>query len=362
MVVTELKEYIYNEDKISLILLNLGCGNIFYHKDKEYYSCSHADGDNPMAINIRNNSYLNYRSWTRGVTYEDGQDLISLVEYTKGLNFVESLKWIHEILGLRYSIAKPHDDLNKKNLKQETLSIFTKHLTCNKPVDVTDIEVLDESVLDEYTPIEYIDWLKEGIVPNTCDKFGIMYSYKRHRIIIPHRYWLTGELIGNNARTVIKGYNELGISKYHFSKGFNKSINLYGLWENYNSIIRKGIVVVVEAEKSVLKRHSMFDETLVSLGGKFLSEEQKRILIGLNTEIVIALDKDVCVDEIRHMCEKFYGVRKVSYIYDSDNVLNNKDSPVDKGDDVYRLLLKNRIVYDENEHIQYLNGLNNKYE
>lgn len=46
------------------------------------------------------------------------------------------------------------------------------------------------------------------------------------------------------------------------------------------------------------------DDTCVSLQGKIISEEQIRILIGLDSEIVLALDKDVDINEIRHMTIK----------------------------------------------------------
>lgn len=356
MFVIELKEYIFNNNKIPFILEELGCHNIQYHNSsKNYWSASFPDGDNPNGINIDNNERLSYCSWSRDVNWSDGQDLISLVEYIKHDNFINSFKWLHEILGLEYK----HNDYKRKSkptidLKAKALSIFTNHLSNNSSINVKNIEVLDEKILDEYVPIEHIDFLREGITPYACNKFDIEYSYKRQRIIIPQRLWNTGEIIGINARTTIKGYEELGINKYSFNKGFNKSINLYGLWENYNSILNEGYVVVYESEKSVLKRYSQFDETAVALGGKNVSEEQKRILVGLGVDIVIAMDNDVKINEVFHLCEKFYNVRNVYFIKDKDGILNKKDSPADAKDSDFRKLLKNKIKYDETLHNKYL--------
>lgn len=48
-----------------------------------------------------------------------------------------------------------------------------------------------------------------------------------------------------------------------------------------------------------------------------MSDEQVRIILGVGVkEVVIAMDKDVPIEEVWSMCEKFYGLRKVSYIYD----------------------------------------------
>ena len=88
MTINELKEYIYNENKIEYILKQLNCHNIKFNQKHENYSASFPDGDNPQGINIRNNKYLNYRSFSRGIDYEDNQDLISLVETTKKLTWL----------------------------------------------------------------------------------------------------------------------------------------------------------------------------------------------------------------------------------------------------------------------------------
>ena len=109
MTALELKTFIFKNKKIPFVLKQIGCGNILYHSNKDYYSCSNARGgdcNNPSAINIRNNSYLNYRNYTRNVSYDDGQDLICLVEYNMQMDFIDAVKYLHKILGLQYSFYK----------------------------------------------------------------------------------------------------------------------------------------------------------------------------------------------------------------------------------------------------------------
>lgn len=163
------------------------------------------------------------------------------------------------------------------------------------------------------------------------------------------RYWLTGELLGFNQRTTVENYEEFGIKKYFITPTYPKYLNLYGLYENYESIQKAGYVVVAESEKSVLKRDSLGDGTVVALTGKTMSNEQVRILMGLNVEIVIALDKDVNRNEVRLMCDKFKNVRRVSYIWDSTDILQSKDAPMDASNKDYQFLFENRIVYDREE-------------
>lgn len=356
MTISELKKYIYEHNKISDILENLGCYNIKYNERRQTYSSSFPDGDNPQGINIRNNEYLNYRSFSRGVDYNDGKDLISLVEDIKKVGFVEALKFLHKILDLPFEFKKQKSK-KKKDEEENPLWVFEKHKGNRRIVNVDDIRVLEDKVLNDYAPLLHIDWYKEGIMPWTREKFNIAYSYRKKRIVIPIYHWATKELVGFNMRTVVPNYEEFGIPKYWITPTYQKTNNLYGLAQNYDAIVSKKIATVFEGEKSTLKRFSLMDDTCVSLQGKTMSDEQARILIGLDSEIVLALDKDVDINEVRHMAEKFYRIRPVSYIYDKWDLLDEKDSPADKGDKIYQFLFKHRIKYDENEHKKYLGSL-----
>lgn len=355
MTISELKEYIYSENKIQYILEQLGCHNVRYNDNKEYFSASQPDGDNPMGICIRNNEYLNYRSFSRGVDYEDNQDLISLVEYIKKINFIDSVKYLHKILDLPFEFKKQTE---KPKKKYNPLEVFTKVLRSGRRViNVNDIKVLEDKILNDYVPLLHYSWVKEGITERTRKKFGICYSYRYKRIIIPIRYWATGELVATNARTTVENWEEFNIKKYILTNGYNKQLNLYGLYENYDAIQKAGYVVVYESEKSVLKRSSLLDDTGVALSGHTLSDEQIRILIGLNVEVIIAFDNDISIEETRHACEKFKNIRKVSYIHDFMGILGSKDSPADARDKDYRFLFDNRIVYDRDEQRKYQESL-----
>ena len=355
MTISELKEYIYNENKIEYILEQLGCHEIKCNDQKGYISAAHKDGDNPQGINIRNNEHLNYRSFSRGVDYEDGKDLISLVEITKKLSFIEAVKYLHKVLDLPFEFKKREE---KPKKKYDPLSVFKRVLRCNRcVVNVDDIHILDDKLLNDYVPMLHIDWVKQGITDRTRHKFGLAYSYRHKRVVIPMRYWATGELLGFNQRTTVENYDQFGIKKYFITPTYQKHLNLYGLYENYDAIQKAGYVVIAESEKSVLKRDSLGDSTVVALSGKTMSDEQIRILIGLNVEIVIALDNDVDVNEIRFMCEKFKNIRKVSYMKDFMGILNKKDAPMDARNKDYQFLFDNRIVYDKNEQRKYQESL-----
>lgn len=350
-----LKQYIFDNEKVEFVLDEIGCHHIQYHPLKEYYSCANYNGDNPTAINVFNNKYLNVRNYTRENEFGDNSDIITLVQYNKKLSFINTIKYLHKILGLNYKWQKSI----KKEKEFDPLEIFKKVESGHK-TNVADIHTLDEDLLDDYIPMLYIGWLREGIMPWSAKKFGLAYSYKRKRVIIPMRYWLTGQLLGINSRTTIDNYKELGIKKFFITPSYQKGLNIYGLYENYDSIQKAGYVTVFEAEKSVLKRDSKNDPTGVALSGHTITDEQVRILIGLNVDIIISMDNDISIEEVRHICEKFYGIRNVYYTWDKWNLLEEKDSIADKPNKIYDFLFKYKIKYDISEHKKYLDSLKKK--
>lgn len=356
MTIGELKEYIWKNKKIEYILEEIGCHSIVYHPKKEFYSCGNFNGDNKGAINIKNNEYLNVTNWTREKEFGDSSDIITLVQYNKNISIIEAVKYLHNVLGLKYEYKKAE----KSKKKFDPLDVFKRVLGKRMTINVEDIHVLDDKLINDYIPMLHIDWVREGITERTRKKFGLAYSYKYKRVIIPMRYWLTGELLGFNQRTTVENYDEFNIKKYFITPTYPKLLNLYGLYENYDSIQKAGYVIVYEAEKSVLKRDSLNDATGVALSGHTLSDEQVRILLGLNVEIVIALDKDISEEEVWHMCEKFWRCRKVSYIKDKWDILSAKDSPADASNKNFQFLFDNRIVYSIQEHKKYKESLKKK--
>lgn len=355
-----LKEYIFNNNKIDYVLDKIGNKDIKFHPNKNYYSCSNFDGDNSTAVNVYNNAYLNVTNWTRPNDFDDMSDIITLTQYNKKCTFIEAFKYLHDILGLEYIPYKKKE--HEKEI--DVLSMFVEAQeigSCANVIDVDDIHKIEEELVDDYTPLLHISWFHEGIMPWARKKFGIAYSYKRKRIVIPLRYWADGSLLGFNQRTTIENYDELDIKKYFITPSYQKSLNLYGLWENHEEIEKKGRLVICESEKSVLKRYSRNDGTCVALQGKRLSEEQQSIIRRLNVgEVIIALDNDVPINEVRHMCEQLYQFKNVSYVKDRWSLLGKKDAPMDAQDKVYNYLIKHRISYDENEHQKYLQSLNKK--
>lgn len=346
MTITELKVYILENNLLPKILEDLGCHHIAEHGS--YISAANPDGDNTNAINCyTDNNFINVVNYTRDL--KPRADIVDLVQFLKGCGFTEALKWLSKSAGVRFSY---YGTPKKKKEGPDPFDRLRKLKSIR--YDIADVRPLDESVLGEFTDIEWAGLFREGVTPRTCSKFGVMYSYKWRRIIYPHRYALDGKLVAYNARTTVENYEEFGIPKYFATEGYRKSDNVYGLWENRKSIEKADCCIVVESEKSVLKRHSLFDERFCAVSGHSISEEQKRILIGLNvSEIVISFDNDVPEEQVWHSCEKLYYFKKVSYTKDKNGWLGPKDSIADLPDKKCRQMITNRIMYDETTHEKY---------
>lgn len=353
-----LKEYIFNNNKVEFVLDKIGCKSIKYHSSKNFYSSTNYNGDNDTAVNVYNNKYLLIHNWTRESEFDDMADIISLTKYNKQCSFVSAIKYLHKILGLKFT---QYEKKEKEDGKEDPLAVFKNAMSMSRCINVANIQAIREEAINDYVPLLYIDWLREGIMPWAAKKFGLAYSYKYHRVVVPIRFWEDGRLVGFNQRTTVENYEELGIRKYFLTPSYKKNLNLYGLWENREEIEGKKTIVICESEKSVLKRYSRNDGTCVALQGKKLSEEQRRIILGLDVnEVIVALDNDVPIEEVRHICEQFCRARKVSYVKDRWDLLGEKDAPADAENKVYNFLMKHRIRYDESEHQKYLSSLKKK--
>jgi DNA primase len=355
MTAIELIKYIIDNNLIQAIIDNLGC-----HSFKEYpteYRCGHPDHKNKTSIVIKKDT-LKIKIFQSDSKVIRG-NIITLVMTIKDMTFYETNLYLHKLFNLEYDYNKIKSKKKESENDKDPLDIFKKIKRRRNSINTKEIEIYDNSIIEEYEQIPYIDWMKEGILNFTCKRFNIGYSYKHKRIIIPIRYWIGSEndYLGIIGRTTIPNYEILDIPKYYPLKPYPKGINLYGLQENYKTIQEEGEVKVFESEKSVLKRYSRCDGTAVAVGSHNLSDEQVKILIGLNVNITIIYDKGISLQHIRSECERFYKIRNISYVYDKYDLLKDKESPADKSNKIYNYLLKYKIKYDELEHRNYMEDL-----
>lgn len=238
---------------------------------------------------------------------------------------------------------------------QELLSKYT-----NKKKGIVDIKVYDKWILKFLEPIYHESFIRDGISINTMEKFNVGYYKYGQQITIPV-YTEHGELAGIHARNLCPTLIEMGY-KYiplTLSNGddfrFKTSHVLFGLNLNKGNIEYTKSIILTEAPKSVMQLDTMLEyNNSVALFGMNLSRVQRDMILSLGVkDVYIALDKQyeyIANDDeptndflryrdnvlkIANMLREFCNVYA---IYDDIDILDYKDSPSDKGIEVWTKL------------------------
>lgn len=213
-----------------------------------------------------------------------------------------------------------------------------------------------ESLLDIFVKYYPIEWLNDGISRKAMDKYHICFSPTQNKIIIPH-YDAAGRLVGIRGRALNKWEIE-NIGKYMPVQIENKwyshplSLNLYGLNFNKETIKQTGVAYLFEAEKSVMQMESFaLPNGAAAVCGSNLNKYALDILIREchPYEIILCFDneeepgKTDYFDKLYHICDKYKQYANFSFVYDKEKLLNLKDSPSDKGEEVFKYLLETRV-------------------
>lgn len=213
-----------------------------------------------------------------------------------------------------------------------------------------------EGILRTFTKFYPPEWLNDGISKQAIDNFNILYSIPQNKIIIPH-YNIDNELVGVRGRALnewevenIGKYMPVQIEGKWYSHPL--SLNLYGLNKTKENIKETGICFIFEAEKSVLQMDS-FDRpncAAAVCGSQFNKFALKILVQNCHpNEIVVCFDKeefpgqDTYFYKLYNLCKKYRNYANFSFIYDMEGLLDLKDSPTDKGEDIFEKLLQRRV-------------------
>lgn len=223
------------------------------------------------------------------------------------------------------------------------------------------LPIYSKTVLDCFIKAYPIEWLNEGISKKAMDKFNILYSISRNKIIIPH-YNANNELVGIRGRALDKWEIE-NIGKYcpiEIENTWYKhplSLNLYGLNITKENINKSGYCYIFEGEKSVIKCEDFFQPNCSAAvcGSNFNKFIIKILLENCPNlkEIIICFDKEQKKNnndyffKLLEICKKYNKYYNFSFVYDKYNLLDNKDSPVDKGEDIFNFLIRKRVKVNE---------------
>lgn len=341
----ELKEYITKEDKLLFLLEELGIEEI-----KDFGSEYRWGKGNKVRIKKEYLSVVNFKTSEKG-------DIFTLVMDKLGVGFAKANSYIHRKLNLK-------NEYKKQEIKKDPFSSFFGKFGKVREDEDIEIKTYQYNLNNMFTDMLHENWYKEGISTKTASDFEIMWCSERKRIVIPHRHWEGKGYLGVVGRTMVDNYTSKDIPKYTKvlpkNEQMMKSYNLYGLYENYYHIQKAGYVVVYESEKSVLKRYSLNDKTGIALCCSTMSNEQFNILMGLNVDIVVALDEGLDKVYTYDICDKFLYKRRIFFINYScaDFKVPKKISIADLDEKYYSVIFDNKIEYTEEHRKEYIQIIN----
>lgn len=205
--------------------------------------------------------------------------------------------------------------------------------------------ILDSNYMERYEKREdkLKVWMDEGISRESLDKFEVYYDSFSDRLVYPIRN-VEGDIVNVGGRTLDPDWKEKRLRKYTYFHPWGEMNTIYGVSENLESIREKHEIILFEGCKSVLLANSWGITNTAAILTSHLSPNQMKILAKLGCSVVFALDKDVDV-KADHNISKLKRYVNVSYIYDKNNLLNDKDAPVDKGREVFETLYHQRLRY-----------------
>lgn len=294
---------------------------LYYYKDTHLFYCFTEDG--PMTIY----KFLENYYKTRNIEYNWGQDILKVVFQCSAATELTTKETIF-----------------KQSLKDKYRKRQSIQLAAYSP-----------NVLESFVKQYPIEWLEDNISAGAMDKYNIRYSISQNKIIIPH-YDINNRLVGIRGRALNE--SEIAYAKYAPVKiedivyKHKLSLNLYGLNHNWKNIKELGICYIAESEKAVLQSELFGEKNCtVAICGSSLNIYQIKLLMQhcQPKEIVLCLDKEELPGEDKYfyklwdMCSKYKLYTNMSFIYDRENLLNLKDSPFDRGRNIFNKLLEKRV-------------------
>ena len=294
----------------------------------------------------------------------DSFDIFELIIKINKLNNIDyslpqAIRFITNYYGI---VVETEISENQENLQDwQILNKYDRSSSQEKEEKIVEMKFYDDKILQYLPHPRILNWEKEGITREVMEECGICYDPSYQGIVIPH-YDINGKLVGIRERTLIKENENngkykpaiLNYKQYNHPLGFN----LYNLNNSKENIKKIKKVFVFEGEKSCLLYRSYFGsdaDISVAVCGSNLINYQVQLLLSLGVEeICIAFDKqfqEIGDDEwkrwtkkLKELNRKYSPLVQISFLFDKMNLLGYKDSPIDRGPEIFMKLFKERIV------------------
>lgn len=324
--------------------------------------CHNKPGDGSRKLYYYSNSQL-FQCYSNCNNFDIFQLVIKIMEIQNNIIFDlnDAVRWIAQKFGLS---GRLEEDVNDEGLEDWKYLANYERI---QEIEPTSQEVIlkeyDNIILSRFNyKVKLLPWLEEGIAQSALNKALIGYYPGGDQITIPH-FDINNRFVGLRGRTMCEEegkiygkYRPLKINNlpYNHPLGYN----LYGLNWAKDNIKQIKKVIVVEAEKSVLKYISYFGEEnniCVATCGSNLTSYQMQLLLSLGVnEVVVAFDKQYeklnteeskkWIKKLTQIHSKYKNETLISFVWDKEEVLGYKESPLDVDKEKFLYLFKRRII------------------
>jgi DNA primase len=246
----------------------------------------------------------------------------------------ETLGWVEYLKGGEYKTKKDYVAPLKALMQGE-----------RRKREIVPNPVLPDSIMNQFyikdNPIPWQEWIDEGISYSTQVMYGVGFDWDSHRVVYPLKNRF-GQVVGVKGR-IMKDEDDPK-RKYLYIYSCNNRFEWFNFHFAHLYIREQKRVYIFESEKSCMKAFDFGIYNTLAIGASDMSPEQVDIIkaLGLDVEIVLCYDKGISVDNITTQAEWFKG-REIYYMYDMDNLLSGKDSPIDEGLDIWNKLVNDYI-------------------
>ena len=295
-----------------------------------YCLCPFHDEDTPsLAVNEDEQFWHCFGCGKSGSIY-------TWIQLTEHLSFPQAVQKVAELTNYDINEYVESESLNFfKTLSK--LKKTDKEVPLRVPLD------MDKDYIQRFKDEVPQEWIDEGISPETMKKYEIRIDPMSNRIVYPVKD-NDDNLIGVKGRTRFKNFKELKIMKYMNYHRLGVLDFYQCMQQARDSINSSGEIIIVEGIKSVMKLDQWGFHNTVSAETSKLNEYQIELLIRMKVrDVVIAFDKDVEMGKIKDCVKLLKRFANVYVVYDRWRLLQDKDSPCDRGKEVWQTLYDKRI-------------------
>ena len=306
----------------------------FEEKNGEYWALSPFRDEKTPSFSVRRetNSFYDFSS---GI----GGNVFTFVKHYNKCSAKEAIEILQKYVGCDGKTISSR----KKLPAAATCKKFKQPKQHKK--NILKVHIYPDNCMERYEKKEekLAVWEAEGISKASLEKYQVYYDSFSNRLVYPIRN-ISGQVVNIGGRTLDPDFKTKKLRKYTYFSGWGEMDVIYGLFENMGSILEQKEIILFEGCKSVLLADSWGIHNTGALLTSHLNPNQMKILAKLGARVVFALDKDVRIRD-DHNIAKLKRYVPVEYFWDWEDLLAEKDAPVDKGRDVFETLYNQRLHY-----------------